>query len=87
MSEAVRWEPDILWQFVFAPREQEPLDLLYAAIAAVRRMPGHWLDRLVSPGGTTRYAARRVMVMLPRGRKFYPGWRAAVDGLLASVFH
>ena len=87
MSEAVRREPDILWQFVFAPREQEPLDLLYAAIAAVRRMPGHWLDRMVSPAGMRRYAARRVLVRLPRGRKFDAGWRAAVDGLLASVFH
>lgn len=24
---------------------------------------------------------------LPHGRTFDPGWRAAVDGLLASVFH
>jgi hypothetical protein len=87
MSEAVRREPDILWQFVFAPQSQEPLDLLFAAIAAVRRMPGHWLDRLVSPAGATRFAARRVLMRLPSGRKFDPGWRAAVDGLLASVFH
>ncbi|MCX5796988.1 MAG: hypothetical protein NTY77_15965 [Elusimicrobia bacterium] len=35
MKEAVRREPDILWQFVFEPQDQEPLDLLFAAIAAV----------------------------------------------------
>jgi hypothetical protein len=87
MTEAVRREPDILWQFVFAPQNEEPLDLLFAAIAAVRRMPGHWLDRLVSPAGTRRLAARRVLMRLPRGRKFDPGWRAAADGLLAGVFH
>ena len=28
MKAAVRREPDILWQFVFAPRREEPLDLL-----------------------------------------------------------
>jgi hypothetical protein len=87
MRAAVRREPDILWQFVFAPQSEEPLDLLFAAIAAVRKMPGHWLDRMVSPAGTRRLAARRVLMLLPRGRKFDPGWRAAVDGLLASVFH
>jgi radical SAM superfamily enzyme YgiQ (UPF0313 family) len=87
MKEAVRREPDILWQFVLAPRNEEPLDLLDAAIAAVRRMPGHWLDRMVSPAGTRRLAARRVLMQLPRSRAFDPGWRAAVDGLLAGVFH
>ncbi|MCX5797618.1 MAG: B12-binding domain-containing radical SAM protein [Elusimicrobia bacterium] len=87
MKKAVRREPDILWQFVFAPQSEEPLDLLVAAIAAVRRMPGHWLDRMVSPAGTTRFAARRVLMRLPRNRTFDPGWRAAVEGLLASVFH
>jgi radical SAM superfamily enzyme YgiQ (UPF0313 family) len=87
MSEAVRREPDILWQFVFAPQSEEPLDLLFAAIAAVRKMPGHWLDRMVSPAGEKRLAARRVLMQLPRGRSFDPSWRAAVDGLLASVFH
>lgn len=87
MKEAVRREPDILWQFVFEPQDQEPLDLFFAAIKAVKGMPGHWLDRLVSPAGMTRYSARRVLVKLPRGRKFEPSWRAAVDGLLSSVFH
>jgi len=87
MREAVRREPEILWQFVFEPREEEPLDLLFAAIAAVRRMPGHWLDRMVSPAGTVRLAARRVLMRLPRGRAFDPGWRAAAEGLLAGVFH
>ena len=37
--------------------------------------------------GKKRLAARRILMLLPRGRKFDPSWRAAVDGLLSSVFH
>ena len=87
MHDAVRAEPDILWQFVLAPENEEPLDLLDAAIAAVHRMPAHWLDRLVSPAGVQRFSARRVLVQLPRARTFDIVWRAEAEDLLASVFH
>ena len=87
IREAVRREPDILWQFVLAPAREEPLDLLDFLIATVRRMPPHWLDRLVSPAGTRRFAARRLFVRLPRSRAFEAGWREEAEALLAGIFH
>ena len=87
VRQAVRREPDILWQFVLAPASEEPLDLLDVLIATIRHLPSHWLDRLVSPAGTRRFAARRLFIRLPRGRACDPGWRAAAEALLASVFH
>jgi hypothetical protein len=84
---AVRREPDILWQFVLAPTAEEPLDLLDALIATIRRLPAHWLDRLVSPPGQRRVAARRLLVQLPAGRALAPSWQAEAETLLAGVFH
>ena len=80
-------EPDMLWQFVLAPLQEEPLDLLEALIAAVRRLPPHWLDRLVSPAGTRRFASRRVFVWLPRGHAFDRSWCEEAEALLGDVFH
>jgi len=85
-----RWvasEPDILWQFVLAPACEEPLDLLETMLDAIRRMPPHWLDRLVSPPGQHVYAARRVLILLPRARPFDASWCAAAEGMLANAFH
>ena len=82
-----RREPDILWQFVLAPAAEEPLDLLDFLIATIRRLPPHWLDRLVSPAGTRRFAARRLFVRLPRAPAFDPAWREEAEELLATVFH
>jgi hypothetical protein len=87
MRAAVAAEPDILWQFVLAPSREEPLDLLDAMIAAVRRLPPHWLDRLVSPADRRRFASRRVFVRLPAGRRFDPEWRAEAEQLLSYAFH
>ncbi|MCX6998380.1 MAG: B12-binding domain-containing radical SAM protein [Kiritimatiellaeota bacterium] len=87
LHQAVRREPDILWQFVLAPEREEPLDLLDELIATIRRLPSHWLDRLVSPAGTRRYAARRLFIRLPRGHPWNPGWRDTAEALLAEVFH
>ncbi|NLE40919.1 MAG: hypothetical protein GX615_03690, partial [Lentisphaerae bacterium] len=58
LRRCVRDEPHILWQFVLAPEGDEPLDLLDDLVAELRRLPGHWLDRLVSPPGRRRLAAR-----------------------------
>ncbi len=80
-------EPDILWQFVLAPEFEEPLDLLEVLIATLRRLPSHWLDRLVSPPGRRRLAARRIFIQLPRRPAFDPRWRAAAETLLAGGFH
>jgi radical SAM superfamily enzyme YgiQ (UPF0313 family) len=84
----VRAEPHILWQFVLAPSAEEPLDLLDTLLDVIRRQPGHWLDRLVSPpGGAPRLCARRLFVKLPRGGVFDPLWIEEAEGLLASAFH
>lgn len=87
LRRCVRDEPHILWQFVLAPETEEPLDLLDALIAELRRLPGHWLDRLVSPPGRRRLAARRLFVRLPRGAHGDPGWAEEAEALLAEHFH
>jgi len=87
IREVTRCEPDILWQFVLAPTGEEPLDLLDFLIATIRRLPSHWLDRLVSPPGTRCFAARRLFVQLPKRTKFDVAWIAEADTLLAQYFH
>jgi len=84
---SVRHEPDILWQFVLEPVDEEPLDLLEVLIAAIRRLPGHWLDRMVSPAGIRRLAARPIMVRVPRSRRIAVDWQRAAESLLTGVFH
>jgi len=84
---SVRAEPHILWQFVLEPTEEEPLDLFDFLIAAFAKLPGHWLDRLVSPPGERRLCARRLLVKLPRGKRFDPSWREDAESLLAQHFH
>ncbi len=83
----VRAEPHLLWQFVLDVREEEPLDLFDHLIAVMRKLPPHWLDRLVSPAGQQRLCARRLFVRLPRGSRLDPLWRAEVETLLAAHFH
>jgi hypothetical protein len=87
VRDCVRAEPHILWQFVLEPQEEEPLDLFDALIAAIRKLPGHWLDRLVSPPGQRRLCARRLFVKLPRGRRFDPAWIDDAEDLLSQHFH
>jgi radical SAM superfamily enzyme YgiQ (UPF0313 family) len=84
----VRAEPHILWQFVLEPAAEEPLDLLDALVGVFRKLPGHWLDRLVSPpGGKPRFCARRLFVKVPRGGSFDPLWIKEAEALLAANFH
>ncbi len=83
----VRAEPHILWQFVLEPREEEPLDLFDRLIAAFGKLPGHWLDRLISAPGQRRFSARRLFVKLPRGKRFDVSWTDDVEDLLAAHFH
>ncbi|MEI8244008.1 MAG: radical SAM protein [bacterium] len=84
---AARREPDILWQFVLAPAREEPLDLLDALMATIRAIPSHWLDRLVSPADTRRFTARRLFVLLPRGKPFDAAWCDEAEELLRKTFH
>lgn len=83
----VRAEPHVLWQFVLEMREEEPLDLFDHLIAAFRKLPGHWLDRLVSPPGQRRLCARRLFVKLQRGKPYDPAWVSDAEDLLAAHFH
>jgi radical SAM superfamily enzyme YgiQ (UPF0313 family) len=80
-------EPHILWQFVLEPVSEEPLDLFDFLIAAFDKLPGHWLDRLVSPPGQKRLCARRLFVKLPRGNSFGSDWADEVEELLSARFH
>jgi len=80
-------EPHILWQFVLEPAQEEPLDLFDYLISAFDKLPGHWLDRLISPPGQKRLCARRLLVKLPRGNSFDPAWIDEVEDLLSSRFH
>lgn len=80
-------EPHILWQFVLAPEVEEPLDLLDLLIEELRRLPGHWLDRLVSRPGSRQLAARRLFVKVPRGVRWSSGWKDGAETLLAEYFH
>lgn len=83
----VRREPDVLWQYVLEVSDEEPLDLLDNLTTVIRRLPSHWLDRLVSPPGIRRLSARRLFVRLPGGRAFDQEWIEAAEELLRGVFH
>jgi len=87
IRQTVRREPDVLWQFVLEPVREEPLDLLDSLVANMKRLPSHWLDRLVSPPGRPRLAARRLFVHLPCARRFDPAWCVEAEALLAAAFH
>jgi uncharacterized Fe-S cluster-containing radical SAM superfamily protein len=87
IHDAVRDEPHILWQFVLEPRQEEPLDLLDRLLAELRRIPSHWLDRLVAPPGRRILAARRLFVRPARGARLSREWLTACDDLLATTSH
>lgn len=80
-------EPHVLWQFVLEPCDEEPLDLLDRLVRELRRMPSHWLDRLVAPPGRRVLAARRLFVRPVRGADVGRDWLAACDELLAGACH
>jgi hypothetical protein len=84
---AIRQEPDILWQFVLAPRAEEPLDLLDALAAEIQAQPRHLLDRYGGLPLSGRLAARRLLVLLQRGRSYARAWVAAAERLLRSYFY
>lgn len=83
---AIRQDRDTLWQFVLEPRDEEPLDLFDALIAAIRKHPAHLLDRYAAAALHGLVASRRLFVRLPSGRRFGRGWVAAVESLLADAF-
>ena len=80
-------EPHILWQIILEPQEEEPFDLFDFLITTFLKLPGHWLDRLVSPPGQRRLCARRLFVKIPHGKKFNGAWISDAETLLAAHFH
>lgn len=86
IRQAIRQDPDILWQFVLEPGGEEPLDLFDGLVAVVRRQPAHLLDRYAAAALRGRVASRRMLVRLPAHRRFDPAWVLAVEDLLAGAF-
>ena len=82
----VRQEPHGLWQFVFRLEWEEPLDLLEGVIATLRKASAHVLDRRLAVDTGQRMAARRVLIQLVPGRRYDPGWVAAINDLLRRCF-
>lgn len=87
LQHAIKTEPDILWQFVLEPLQEEPLDLLDELLTVLRHQPSHWLDRLLAPPGQRILAARRLFVRPVRGTRVSADWLAACDDLLAASSH
>ena len=87
IRQSVLREPHILWQFVLEPTDEEPLDLLEHLIDVFKKMPDHWLDRLVSIPGTHQFSARRLFVKIPRGSQFDSSWIEEAEACLAEHFH
>ncbi len=86
IRQAVRQDPDMLWQFVLEPAGEEPLDLFDELGRVLRRLPAHLIDRYASAALRGRVASRRILVRLPGRRLFDPAWVAAVEDALAGMF-
>jgi radical SAM superfamily enzyme YgiQ (UPF0313 family) len=84
---AMRDEPDVLWQFVLCPEAEEPLDLLDALVAEIRRAPRHVLDRYAVTAGAGLLASRRVLVWLRARGRYRRGWIAAAERCLRDAFY
>jgi hypothetical protein len=87
VRKAITAEPNMLWQFVLQPEGEEPLDLLDALIAEIRRRPRLWTDRFASVGGWDRLGSRRIFVLLKPGGRYSKSWLAAAEALLEDQFY
>jgi radical SAM superfamily enzyme YgiQ (UPF0313 family) len=84
---AILSEPNMLWQFVLKPAEEEPLDLLDEMVAEIRKLPNHWIDRFASVSGWGRIASRRVFVLLKPTGRYARSWISAAERLLEDHFY
>jgi len=84
---AISEEPNMLWQFVIRPEEEEPLDLLKEMISEIRKFPTHWLDHFAHASCWERIAARRILVLLKRNRSYSHEWIQAAETLLEAHFY
>ena len=87
VRQALRAEPHALWQFVLEPRAEEPLDLLDALVAEIRRHGTQWQDRLATVAATGKLASRRVFIRLRRDGHYSRHWLAAAEQVLAENFY
>jgi radical SAM superfamily enzyme YgiQ (UPF0313 family) len=87
MRRVLNEEPDMLWQFVVRPEEEEPLDLLKDMINEIRRQPSHWLDHFAHVACREKLTARRVFVKLRKNRHYSHDWIRAAESLLEDNFY
>jgi hypothetical protein len=76
----------MLWQFVLCPEREEPIGLLEALIATIKKQPPHLLDRFASAELFGQIASRRIFVRLQKGRTYDAVWREQVEELLGRHF-
>jgi len=86
IEQSIASEPDMLWQFVLCPEREEPIQLLEALIAVIKKQPPHLLDRFASAELFGQIASRRLFVRLQKGRTYDAAWRAKVEDLLGRHF-
>jgi radical SAM superfamily enzyme YgiQ (UPF0313 family) len=87
VRKAISSEPNILWQFVLQPEQEEPLDLFDDMIAEIRKRPPLWTDRFASVAGWDRIASRRVFVLLKPFGRCSRSWIEATEALLEDHFY
>lgn len=87
VKKAISSEPNMLWQFVLNPQQEEPLDLLDAMIEEIRKWPPLWTDRFASVAGWDRIASRRIFVLLNRHGRYSRSWLAATEAHLENHFY
>ncbi|MFO7536132.1 MAG: radical SAM protein [Kiritimatiellia bacterium] len=86
VHDAIAQSPHTLWQFVLEPATEEPLDLLEALIAAIRRHPPMIIDRYAPVAFRNLLSSRRILIRLRRGRSYDAEWIAAARECLESAF-
>ena len=84
---SVNSEPHILWQFVLTVSEEFPLDIVDELVAMIRDLPGHWLDRLVSPLGQQKMVVRRLLIKLAPQAMIDASWKDEAEYILSEAFH
>ncbi|HBA84799.1 MAG TPA: hypothetical protein DCZ95_11960 [Verrucomicrobia bacterium] len=87
LQQAVAHEPHILWQFVLAVEQEEPLDLLELLIQTLQQCPRLPLDHFLGLRRRHLLAGRRLFIQLKKGRRFSRSWTAAAEEVLRSAFH
>jgi hypothetical protein len=87
MRKAISSEPNMLWQFVLQPEQEEQLDLLDDMIAEIKKCPKHWMDRFASVEGWNRVASRRIFVLLKPSGRYSKSWVEAAEALLEDNFY